>query len=59
MYLKLQRSGIGNESPYIKATFVTKIPAINARFAPKYVNLHLQDQEWSLTFGQNIKMFQY
>ena len=34
--------------------FFRKIPATNANFAPKYVNL----QGWPLEFGQDVKIFQ-
>ena len=34
--------------------FFRKIPAINAKFAPKCIHF----QGWSPKFGQNVKMFQ-
>ena len=34
--------------------FFRKVPATNASFAPKYMNL----QGWPLKFGQDVKIFQ-
>ena len=54
IYFKMKRSGIENESSYIKILF-QKDFSYKCQFCIK-VYVHLQG--WSLKFGRNIKKFQ-